>query len=33
VDMLLQQYPDRAEWIRALAVHDQETKMPNGFVG
>jgi len=32
-DVLLKQYPDRTNWIRELAVHGQETKMPEGFVG
>ena len=33
VAMLMQQYPDQADLIRELAVHDKETKMPEGFVG
>jgi hypothetical protein len=31
--VLLQQYADRADLIRELAVHDLETKMPTGFAG
>jgi hypothetical protein len=31
--MLMEQYPERDNWIRELAVHGQETKMPEGFVG
>ncbi len=33
IEMLMGQYPDRDNWIRGLAVHGQETKMPEGFVG
>jgi predicted cupin superfamily sugar epimerase len=29
---LLQEYPDKADIIQALAVKDDETKMPEGFV-
>ena len=28
---LLQEYPDKADIIQALAVKDDETKMPEGF--
>jgi predicted cupin superfamily sugar epimerase len=33
IEMLMEQYPERDNWIRELAVHGQETKMPEGFVG
>ncbi len=32
-ETLMREHPERAEWITALAVHDMETKMPEGFVG
>jgi predicted cupin superfamily sugar epimerase len=33
METLMREHPERAAWIADLAVHDRETKMPEGFVG